>query len=161
MPTNTRVYHLLLLAAGSAVIAVGSFFVGGVIAEASSAEPIFGITFKAGGALAGFVIAFALLFAAYQRLNVTIPLLRVTVWPPKGDFPATGNPYSARLTIMKYASGRLEQRDAVVIWESAGLTVHLRDIEQDDLVMIELTDCNGKSWRSVYFNPLCSDQQLK
>jgi hypothetical protein len=160
MITNSRIYHLLLIASASLVAATVSFFAGGYIAEAASATPVMGITFKASGALAGFLIVFAALFAAYLKLGVTIPLFKVTVSPMRGNFPDSGNPYVAQLTIMKYASGKQQVRDAAVLWEAGGLTVHLRDIEEDDMVMIVLTDAAGKSWRSIFFSPLCSDQPL-
>jgi hypothetical protein len=152
--TNERLRHLLILAVASFLVAVACFYLGGVIAEAASANPIMGVTFKTGGALAGFVIAFVLLFFAYQRIGATSLMLKVTVSLQTGQFARTGTNYSAKVTILKRASGDRHEMDAGVIWEAGGMTVHLRDIEQDDLVMITVVDTYGGHWESDFFSPL-------
>ena len=159
--SNTRFLHLLILAALSLFIAAVCYFLGGLAAHVVSATPIQGVTFEAGGSLAGFLISFIFLFRAYQKTVVTIPLCKVTVTSPAGPFTAKSNPFAAQITIMKYASGKTSAQSANVIWEAGGLTVHLRDLEIDDLVMISLTDGRGKTWKSNHFSPLCSDQTLR
>jgi hypothetical protein len=152
--SNTRLLHLLSLAGASLTIASACYFLGGMIAEAASATPIMGVTFKATGSIAGFLIAFGALFLAYRKMNVTLLTLRVAVRTRKGKFPKAGSPFTARITIIKQASGNQHQQDAIVIWEAGALIVHLRDIEDDDLVMIALTDAAGTAWQSEFFSPL-------
>lgn len=159
--TNERLRHLLILAAASILVAAACFYLGGIIAEAASAGPIMGVTFKAGGALAGFVIAFVLLFYAYQQIGATSLMIKVTVSLESDQFTRKGNTYTATATILKLASGSLAVHDVTAIWEPGGLTVHLRDIEQDDLVMISVMDGNGGRWESDYFSPVCPSQTLK
>jgi hypothetical protein len=152
---NTRLRHLLILAAASLFIAAACFYLGGIIAEAASATQIMGVTFKAGGALAGFVISFSILFYAYRSIGGTSLILKVAVIPQTGQFTRTGNVFKAKTTLLKHASGEKAEYDSDAIWEAGALTVHLRDIEQDDLVMIVLTDTAGGRWESDFFSPLC------
>lgn len=158
--SNTRLCHLLILAATSLGIAVACFFVGGMIAEAASHDPIMGITFKAGGSLAGFLISFVVLFVSYQKLKVITVDLMVAVSPHSGSFVRTENAFKAKTTVRKYSSGAKTELDTDAIWAAGNLTVHLRDIEQDDLVMIRITDGNGGSWESDFFSPLCPEITL-
>lgn len=151
---NERLQHVLILALASLVIAGACFYLGGVIAEAASASPLMGVTFKAGGALAGFVIAFLLLFYAYLNIGATSLLLRVTVNLQNGQFVRLGKAYAAKVTVLKQASGSRHESDAGAIWEAGGLTVHLRGIEHDDLVMIAVIDGQGGRWESDFFSPL-------
>jgi hypothetical protein len=149
-----KLYIVLSIAAASLAIAAACFYLGGVIAEAANATPIMGVTFKASGALAGFLISFLTLFYAYQMLN---PPLRVKVGvaSQKGPFARTGNVFKAKSTVLKPASGAKREQDVDAIWEAGGLTIHLRGVEQDDLVMIVVTDANGNRWESDFFSPLC------
>ena len=152
--SNTRLLHLLILAGASLLIATACYYLGGVIAEAASATPILGVTFKATGSIAGFLISFGALFLAYRKMKITSLTLRVAVRTRKGKFTKAGNPFAARITIIKQASGKQHQQDAIVIWEVGALIVHLREIEDDDLVMIVVTDGAGTTWQSDFFSPL-------
>ena len=152
MSTTLRV--VLVLAATSLIIAAACFYLGGLIAEVASATPIMGVTFKAGGALAGFIISFVILFYAYQQLNPPL-MLKVGVTCAARPLARSGNPFTAQATILKRATGSRAETKVDPIWEAGGLTVHLRDIEQDDLVMITIVDSNGGRWESDFFSPLC------
>ena len=152
---NSRLRHLLVLAGASLVIATACFFLGGIIAEAASASPIMGVTFKTGGALAGFLISFGALFYGYKNINDTSLILKVAVTLQEGTFSKRDNLFSARMTVLKSISGAKATSDTEAIWEAGNLTVHLRDLEQDDLVMIQVTDSKGGRWKSEFFSPFC------
>lgn len=152
---NTRLRHLLILIAVSLGISAVCFFFGGVIAEVASASPIMGVTFKAGGALAGFIISFFLVLRAYHTMGAASLMLKVGITRHAGEFNRTNKKIKAKTTLMKYATGLKTEHDAEPIWEAGSLTVHLRGIEEDDFVKIVVTDGNGGSWESDYFSPLC------
>jgi hypothetical protein len=152
---NTRLRHLLILAAASLFIAGVCFCLGGVIAEAASAAPIMGVTFKAGGALAGFIVSFVILFRAYRSIGAMSLMLTVAVTPKSGRFAKTGNIFKAKITVLETASGARTEYEAEPIWAAGNLTVHLRRVPQDDLVRIVLTDGTGGHWESDFFSPLC------
>lgn len=159
--TDTRLRNLLILAAASLAIAAGCFFLGGLVAEATSAGLILGVSFKAGGSLAGFVISFQLLLHAYQTFGGASLVLKIAVRPETGSFRRSGQGFSANVTVLKHASMSKSDRDAMVVWEAGSLTVHVRNIEQDDLVMIALSDGASRKWESEYFSPLCPSISLK
>jgi len=152
---NTRLRYVLILAAASLIIAAACYFLGGIIAEAASASPIMGVTFKAGGALAGFFISFGALFFVYKNIEDTSLRFKVAVSLSAGTFSKNDNTFFATMTVMKPESGAKKDSDAEAIWEARNLTVHLRGLEQDDLVMIHMKDSKGGSWRSDFFSPLC------
>jgi hypothetical protein len=157
---NTRLRVLLILASASLLIAAACFFLGGLIAEATSATPIMGVTFKAGGSLAGFLISFGALFLGYQKIGGASLMLKVAVSSQAGPFTRAGNLFKAKTTVLKIATGVKIDGDADAIWEAGSLTVHLRDLEQDDLVMILITDDKGGCWQSDFFSPLCPKVML-
>lgn len=157
---NTRLKHILILAAASLIVAAACFYLGGIIADVSGVDKVTGIKFSAGGALAGYAISFLILFIAYRNIGGTSLILKVTVKPRTGEFTRAGNTFKAKTTRLKHASGERAELEADAIWEAGGLTIHLRDIEQDDLVMIFVTDSNGGKWESDFFSPLCPSISL-
>ncbi len=149
---------VLILAVAALIIATACFFLGGIIAEVTKSTPIQGLTFKAGGALAGFLISFAALFFALQKLEPdprrpSYLMLTVAVTLGSKKLPRTGQ-YRATITVLKPLTGIKEVQQTNAIWTAGNLTVHLLNIERDDLVMIVLTDEKSSQWESEYFSPL-------
>ena len=157
---NERFKHLLILALVSLGIAVACYFLGGIVAEASGKPPDIGVQFKAGGSLAGFVISFIMLLTAYRLMGGSAFICKVTVAPNGKVFNRTGSNFTAKVTVLKRKSNRRIESDAIVIWEAGGLTVHLRDVEEDDMVMIVISDGNSGRWESNFFSPLCQSLTL-
>lgn len=158
---NERIKHVLILAAASILVATACFYLGGIVAEAASASPIVGVTFKAGGALAGFVITLILLFYIYQNIQLERPvIINVTVTLSSGNFTKKGNDFNGRATIMKRANATTNERSVPVVWQAGGLTVQLRNIEPDDLVMLSISDSLGGSWKSEFFSPYSTNLTL-
>lgn len=158
---NERIKHVLILAAASILVATACFHLGGIVADAAGASEILGVTFQTGGALAGFVITLVLLFYIYQNIHVERPVtINVTVVLSNGTFTKKGNDFSAKATIMKRATIGKTDRSVPVVWQAGGLTVQLRDIEPDDLVMITISDARGGNWQSEFFSPYSTNLTL-
>ena len=119
-----------------------------------------GASFKAGGSLAGFLISFGALFYAYRSMGGTALMFKVTVVPKQRRFNRTGSTFTAKITVLKRKSGRKSEHNADAIWEAGGLTVHLRNVEEDDMVMIALFDGASGRWESDFFDPLCQSLTL-
>jgi hypothetical protein len=156
---SDRFRHLLILTVVSLGVAAACYYLGGIIAEASGKEPGVGASFKAGGSLAGFLISFGALFYAYRSMGGTALMFRVTVLPKQGRFNRAGSAFTATITVMKPKSGRKSEHNGEVVWEAGGLTVHLRNMEEDDMVMIALSD-GANRWESDFFDPLCQSLTL-
>lgn len=152
--SNIRLLHLLIIAAASLGIATACFYLGGVIAEAASSTPIMGITFKAGGALAGFIITFLLLYQAYMNFVRVVLVHKVAIIAAANPFVKAGKKYTAKASLLHMTTGNRRDRDADVIWDAGVLTVLLREIENDHMVQVCITDGNGGTWESDSFSPL-------
>lgn len=157
---SDRFRHLLILALLSVVVATACYFLGGVIAEASGRDPASGASFKAGGSLAGFLISFGAFLYAYRTMGKSALMFKVTVIPKEGRFNRSGSAFTAKTVALKRKSGRRFESAADAVWEAGGLTVHMRDIEEDDMVMICLFDGGGGRWESDFFDPLCQSLTL-
>jgi hypothetical protein len=68
--------------------------------------------------------------------------------------------YTVSCHIIKQASAFKSERSCSLIWEAGGPTVHIHDIEQDDLVMLRVT-ANGKTWETNHFSPLGPEVSLE
>ena len=146
---------VLILAGASLIVAAACFYLGGIIADATSATPIVGVSFKAGGALAGFVISMVLMYYMYQNINVdpNRPIVKVAVVPAVGALPRNVD-LTAIVTIINRKTGSKRESSLETIWEAGLLTVLLRDLEQEDLVKIAITEPKGgRKLNGEYFSP--------
>jgi hypothetical protein len=134
-------------------IAVICYFFGGQAAEAVGKAP-YGFTFKAGGALAGFLIAFTFLNYAYSKFGASLRFLEISVMPEKGKFKRVGNVFVGSCTIRNRSTNKQKEVVCSPIWAAGSLTVMLREIGEDEMVKITVKDSNGGHWESEYFSIL-------
>jgi hypothetical protein len=151
--SNTRFTHLLIICLLSLGVAVACFFMGGIAAQVTS-QPGAIVAFKAGGSVAGFLILFFALLQGYHRLGGAPLVLKVVVLADPAMKKAPGG-YKVKCEIFKNASNAISERECSLTWEAGNPTVHLHNIEQDDLIMLRVISPAGQIWHTEHFSALC------
>ena len=138
----------------SLAAAVIFFQIGGSFAEVAGEEGTFlGLSIKAGGAIAGFVIIFFLSLKGIEKLNdmpekqrlLSEYILRVPA-PPEGPTDST---LVCRYRLYDRESGDWgEWRKIGYVRAGHGLTISVRDIKPQHSISVRLEDAQSNLWES-------------
>lgn len=131
------------------------FVVGGSVAEVSDQEGnVLGVTFEAGGAIAGFIIVFLLTSRTLRQFRDASPKFSIKV--PAVDTEPTGfsqaRNYTCKYSLFATDTGTRQEVPAEYTWEAGFLTVFVKDVRRGDLVRVRIED-GGNAWESEDFQP--------
>jgi len=157
------VVRYVVIAGVSLSAATILFLVGGSAAEVTNSK-ILGITFKAGGAFAGFIIAFILsqrflteaeAAKGNARFHTRLHVLRqpVNFSRRDGNFRCTGLIYNQDSN--EERKSRLTPR-----WEAGLLTLDFIDVNANELIAAEIS-IGDKMWHIDYFSPTHNMKEVK
>jgi hypothetical protein len=156
----TLIFGNLIIFVAAAVAALILYKLGGSIAEVTGQSKTFlGLTFKAGGALAGFLIMFLASYKGMERLkrisqdvDTTVYKIKLFLKPNGGRFPKEGD-YECNYKI-KTDAGNWKELPATHWWEAGHLTLETQ-ISAEDLMVVTVKDkTNQTYWESESFNLL-------
>ena len=168
-PLDRPLVDYLLIILCSLGVAVICFKLGGSLAEVSGNEKNFlGLTFKASGALAGFIIVFFLSQRALEKLRRqalaskaawAIPVKVFVQAEPDFDPPATR--YTCEATLFNEETGVRRTLQIAPRWEAGFLTVDLLDVSLADYVGALITDDRNRRWYLQDFKPSEHNKEAK
>lgn len=147
-----------VISATSLAVAVGLFLLGGSIAEVTGQQDtLLGISFKAGGALAGFIIVFYLSYKVivglYENMGATSTKINIKVYlQTNSQHFARQDTYSATYTIFNEETGETSEHKAQVFWDAGYLTIHAMEIGEKDYLTIKIKNAAQKIWESDSFH---------
>lgn len=157
---------ILYLVIGTFSVASAYLFwmIGGNFAEVVSDKQAVGVSFKLGGAIAGFVSVFLVSLWAFKKLHeLQPPLRRIKVFLIPCDQFSASESYSCKVWIYD-GEIREERTEELVPRREAGyLTVDLRDLRNTETFRIELRNSQSKTWVSEYYHvaaPRAEMQQI-
>ncbi len=140
------------------------FLIGGSLAEVSNQEnTVVGISFKAGGPIAGFIIVFWVSLKVIEQLRKGFDGLATLVLkvPVNDKLPLDKNPscfsrdqqYACTYGVFNTETGDSNEFQAEYTWEAGHLTVYVRKITPKDRIMIRVTTKqSGSTWESDHFD---------
>ncbi|MCU0359744.1 MAG: hypothetical protein MUF75_03340 [Bacteroidia bacterium] len=121
-------------------------------------KSLLGLSFKAGGAIAGFVIIFWLsqivvlrFYLNYQQTHSTIHI-KVYLTAKSNTFERNDNSYTAEYTIFNEDTGESKSCLTKPFWEAGYLTIMARDVGDKDYITIKISNSRSKSWESDSFH---------
>lgn len=149
--------RLLVLAMLSLTAAILLFLLGDSFAEVTQATPGVGFSFKAGGALAGFLIIFRVL---QKQLARSVPVTKLHLeGAPSFDRRGT---YRCAYEIFNDENGERRHVTVKPRWEAGFLTIDVRDVGHNDLIAIEvMAEGDGSVWTCDFFPPRARVHELK
>lgn len=137
----------------SFVAAIVAFQLGGSLAEIAGEErKIAKFSFKAGGAIAGFIIIFVISIKAVSTLEkynpVAIKKIHLLNTPKRSEL--ADNSYTCNVRLYDQEYGDERELTPNIGWEAGFLTIYLRpnDIRPTDYYMVVLKDSSGRTWHS-------------
>jgi hypothetical protein len=143
-----------LFSVGASVVL---FLIGGSLAEVSGNEDTFlGLSFKASGAVGGFLITFWMSLRALDRLQPPSEPINFTVYltgRPQ-PFSPSDRPYTAVARVFNRRSGEQREFEVQPRWELNHLTIDFRNVQADDLISARVEDAASTAWEFDYFYPL-------
>jgi hypothetical protein len=135
--------------------------VGGSIAEITGEDKtIIGITFRASGAIAGFIIIFYLstkIIDKLERIDRTtkemiMHMKLYLIGKPKNF--SRQHKYICKYCTFNEETGIKKNSEIDYRWEAGYLTIDIREIDRYDLIKIYIEDTNNKDiWECDYFHP--------
>ena len=140
----------------SVAASVICFQIGGSIAEVYDQEgTLIGVGFKAGGALAGFVIIFLLSVRVIDKLKQITPdvvtrLLREYILRTGADsFNPTDEAIVCRYMLFDTeGEGWGEWNEISYVRAAGGLKIYVREMKPHNIIRVELEDAQGCVWVS-------------
>ncbi|MEW6212957.1 MAG: hypothetical protein AB1631_31830 [Acidobacteriota bacterium] len=144
----------LIIGTFSVLAAYLFWMIGGNFAKVVSQEPVVGVSFELGGAIAGFVSVFLVSLWAFKQLNqlqpTSLPLRRLKVFLiPRDQFPEAM--YSCKVWIYDDDIGEERMIEVVPRREAGHLTIDLRDLRDNERFRIELRNSTNQAWQSEYY----------
>jgi hypothetical protein len=162
------VINYLIIITSSLFVALICFFLGGSLAEVSGNQRNM-LTYKASGALAGFIIVFFLSQWALAKLrreaaarrDAWVMPVRVYVQaePEKLDPPA--DKYRCEATLFNEVTGVRRTLQITPRWEGGFLTVDLLDVSLAEQVGAFIIDDHDRRWHVQDFKPSGHTKQAK
>lgn len=147
-----------VISATSLIVAAFLFIIGGSVAKlAGHDDTLVGISFEAGGALAGFIIVFyvsyKVIIGLYEKLNSVNPRINIKVYLQTNSqhFPRNDN-YTASYAIFNEETGESEERIAQILWDAGYLTIHAMEIGEKDYLTVKIKNSSQKTWESDSFH---------
>ncbi len=133
------------------------WMIGGNFAEVVSAEPLLGVTFKLGGAIAGFAAVFWLSLSAFERLYrlapPPLPPRRLKIFLVPRDLFVKEDDYACEVTVYDEDTGSDRTLELRPRRENGHLTIDLRDLRDTERFRIQMRASGDKLWRSEYCHP--------
>lgn len=146
----------LIIFSISLISALLLFQIGGSSAGVEASEKEIGIAFKAGGAIAGFIILFWLSYKVILRLyeekrkeTATINV-RVYLQSTTAIFNKALS-YDAEYVIFDSDSGDSETFTTKTFWEAGFLTVFIKGVGEKDFLTVKVKD-NANVWQTETFH---------
>ncbi|MGH9760526.1 MAG: hypothetical protein ACREDR_42105 [Blastocatellia bacterium] len=142
-------------------LVIGSFSLGAayLLWELGSAAGLSGtragVSFQAGGSLAGFILVFYLSLSAFVRLHGLAPKdhgveRRVRVFLEPRKVFERGTDYNCRVVLYDDEIGEERTLDVAPKRENGYLTIDLADMRRSERFKIELRNSSDKVWESEY-----------
>lgn len=160
----------LLVAITSIAAALILFEAGGSLAEVTSeGNEVIGFGFRAGGALAGFIIILMLSVRVLQKFNdfgrgedVGSKMSMKFHLEGAPEAFARNSPYVGKIDLFDEDSGEKKTIEVTDFrWENRALTFDLPEIKKSHLLAIKVTDENGRSWLCDHFYARVRTQTLE
>lgn len=156
---NHPILTYLTIALISCASAAALFELGGSLAEVTgNEENLLGLGFKAGGAVAGFIIIFWLsqivilkLYDNYHKANPTINV-KVYLTARPNTFSRRDGSFQAEYTVFNEDTGESKTFPTKPFWEAGYLTILTRDVGDKDYLTIKITNSENVSWESDAFH---------
>jgi len=158
------VVRYLIIAVFSTLASLIFFALGGSLASVSNNEETFlGFSFKASGAIGGFVLIFFASLKALEKLTPPAidPTLQVRVYLlgiPEGF--SREETYVCEGRIFNGETGEKREFTSEPRWEVGYLTIDFHDVGRDDFVGAKIHD-GGKVWQLDDFLPLVSERRAE
>lgn len=156
---NHPILHYLVIAVISLICAIALFKLGGSLAEVTGNDnSIIGLSFKAGGAIAGFIIIFWLSQIVISKFNMqsqtTSPIINVKVYltTKPNSFIRSDSSYEAEYIIFNENTGDSKSFNTRPFWEAGYLTVLVKDVGEKDYLTVKLKNSNDELWESDSFH---------
>ncbi|HEY3103625.1 MAG TPA: hypothetical protein VGJ69_08530 [Pyrinomonadaceae bacterium] len=152
---NHPIIRYLIISATSILASVIFFKLGGSLAEISNTSGSFvGLSFKAGGALAGFLIFFLLSYRFIdQSANAQIRIKLHVTKQPKNFSDKDGRNYSCTGVVYNPDSNEERRMPLITRWEAGYLTMDFVDLGPNEWIGAEISDQSNQVWRVHYFDP--------
>lgn len=150
----------ILIGTFSISAAIIFYMIGGSIAEVTGEDnTIIGISFRASGAIAGFIITLYISTKIIEKLEMISQITKDMVMHMK--LYLVGKPknfnrqhkYICKYCTFNEETGIKKNFETDYRWEAGYLTLDLRDIDQYDLIKIFVEDANKDLWECDYFHP--------
>lgn len=130
----------------------------GSIAEVTRpADEVFGIGFKAGGAVAGFMLIFYMSGRAFSRLDKVLAKERRInmklhlVGDPEA-FDHQDSSYMCKYSLFDEGTGDRREFDTKHRWEAGYLTLDVREVGANDLITVRIENDQNKVWECDFFH---------
>lgn len=159
---NHPVIRYLVISITSVVAAVIFFKLGGSLAEISNSDsPAVGITFRAGGALAGALIFFLLSYRFIERPQPSVSQVKLHVTRnPRNFSDNDGNTYTCTGTIFNPETNQERRVPLITRWEAGLLTLNFLGISSSEWIGAEIQNQNQEIWRVHYFDPKTNKKEV-
>jgi hypothetical protein len=164
---SKRIISLYLITAGfSAISALIFFNIGGSLAEVTG-NADFGFGFKAGGAIAGFLIVFWTSIKAIEKfyglgdVNENNSKMKIYIVGTPENFDRQDNSYQCKYYLFNEETGEKREYNANFRWENGYLTIDLDQIKTDDLIAVRVANSEDKIWECDYFHSRAQITEVK
>lgn len=150
----------LVIGLFSTCAAVILFKAGGSLAEITGQEnTLLGVSFKAGGALAGFILIFLMSVKAIERLGKIDKVVKerrinmklYLIGKPE-SFAHQDTTYVCKYSLFNEETGEKREFPAIHLWEAGYLTLHITEVGTDDWIAVRIENTQGKVWECDYFH---------
>lgn len=148
----------LIITSVSLICSVLLFKAGGSLAEVTGEQgTLLGFSFKAGGAVAGFIIIFALSFKIFDKLASQQPHVSINRIYVKGapkDNGSSDNKYVCTLWLYDTDSGKERTMSPKFGWENGMLTIYLlrSDLRLTDYFKVIIENGTDVKWESETYD---------
>jgi hypothetical protein len=145
----------MIISSVSFVCAFAFFKIGGSLAEITGSEgnPL-GFTFKAGGAIAGFLLLFAYsrntMLKFYERKRTLVNVRVYLQGKPLGF--VRSHAYEAIYKTFDEDTGDAKEYPTTPCWEAGYLTVIVKNVTEKDFITIRIKNSEATIWESESFH---------
>lgn len=164
---SKNVVYLYLVTAGFSTLSALIFFhLGGSLAHITG-KTGFGFGFKAGGAIAGFLIVFWISIRAIEKLYGLSTLsadfckMKIYLSGTPENFNRQDSSYKCKYFLFNGETGKKREFDTGFRWENGYLTIDLDEVGQDDLISVRIKNSENKIWECDYFHSRAPMTEIK
>jgi hypothetical protein len=152
-----------LIISGTSILASVIFFeLGGSLAEISNTNDSFvGFSFKAGGALAGFLIFFLLSYRFIERpANAPMRIKLHVTKSPKNFSDKDGSNYTCTGVVYNPDTNEERRIPLITRWEAGYLTMDFVNLGANEWIGAEIYNQANEMWRVHYFDPMTNKKEV-